>query len=84
MPRVLIAEDEPMLRAQLKARLAQAWPELSAIVEAEDGVQALALAAEHAPDVAFLDIRMPGRSGLDLAREIGALCHVVFFSAFDE
>jgi DNA-binding LytR/AlgR family response regulator len=80
----LIAEDEPMLRAQLKARLAQAWPELDAIVEAEDGVQALALAAEHAPDVAFLDIRMPGRSGLDVAREIGARCHVVFVTAYDE
>ena len=73
-----------MLRAQLKARLAQAWPELDAIVEAEDGVQALALAAEHAPDVAFLDIRMPGRSGLDVAREIGARCHVVFVTAYDE
>jgi DNA-binding LytR/AlgR family response regulator len=84
MPRVLIAEDEPMLRAQLKARLAQAWPELGAIVEAGDGVQALALAAEHAPDVAFLDIRMPGRSGLDVAREIGARCHVVFVTAYDE
>src|SRR5690348_14103404 len=84
MPRVLIAEDEPLLRAQLKARLAHAWPDLTAIVEAEDGVQALALAAEHAPDVAFLDIRMPGRSGLDVAREIGARCHVVFVTAYDE
>ncbi|HWD36132.1 MAG TPA: LytTR family DNA-binding domain-containing protein [Casimicrobiaceae bacterium] len=84
MPRILIAEDEPMLRAQLKARLAHAWPELGAIVEAEDGVQALALAAEHAPDVAFLDIRMPGRTGLDVAREIGARCHVVFVTAYDE
>ncbi|HET7136007.1 MAG TPA: LytTR family DNA-binding domain-containing protein [Casimicrobiaceae bacterium] len=84
MPRVLIAEDEPMLRAQLKARLAHAWPELTAIVEAEDGVQALALAAEHAPDVAFLDIRVPGRNGLDVAREIGARCHVVFVTAYDE
>jgi len=84
MPSVLIAEDEPMLRAQLKARLTQAWPELGAIVEAEDGVQALALAAEHGPDVAFLDIRMPGRSGLEVAREIGARCHVVFVTAYDE
>jgi DNA-binding LytR/AlgR family response regulator len=84
MTRALIAEDEPMLRAQLKARLAQAWPELAEIVEAEDGVQALALAAESRPDVAFLDIRMPGRSGFDVAREIGDRCHVVFVTAYDE
>jgi DNA-binding LytR/AlgR family response regulator len=84
MTTVLIAEDEPMLRAQLKARLAQAWPELRCIVEAEDGVQALALVAEHAPAVAFLDIRMPGRTGLEVAREIGDRCHVVFVTAYDE
>ena len=84
MTTVLIAEDEPMLRAQLKARLAQAWPELRCIVEAEDGVQALALVVEHAPAVAFLDIRMPGRTGLEVAREIGDRCHVVFVTAYDE
>jgi DNA-binding LytR/AlgR family response regulator len=84
MTRALIAEDEPMLRAQLKARLTNAWPELREIVEAVDGEHALALAAARMPDVAFLDIRMPGRTGLDVAREIGGRCHVVFVTAYDE
>jgi DNA-binding LytR/AlgR family response regulator len=84
MTRALIAEDEPMLRAQLRARLLEAWPDLAEVIEAEDGVQALALAAERRPHVAFLDIRMPGRSGLDVAREIASRCHIVFVTAYDE
>lgn len=84
MPTALIAEDEPMLRAQLKARLREAWPELRDIVEAENGDQALALFEERRPDVAFLDIRMPRQSGLDVAREIASRCHVVFVTAYDE
>ncbi|TMG93352.1 MAG: response regulator, partial [Betaproteobacteria bacterium] len=51
----LIAEDEPLLRKQLKARLAQAWPELVVVAEAENGAEAVALASELKPDVAFLD-----------------------------
>jgi DNA-binding LytR/AlgR family response regulator len=84
MPTALIAEDEPMLRAQLTARLREAWPELRDIVEAENGDQALALFEERRPDVAFLDIRMPRQSGLDVAREIAGRCHVVFVTAYDE
>lgn len=84
MARALIAEDEPMLRAQLRARLMDAWPDLAEIVEAENGEQALALVAERAPDVAFLDIRMPRKSGLDVARAIDGRCHVVFVTAYDE
>jgi len=84
MPSALIAEDEPMLRAQLKARLAEAWPELNIVAEAENGEQALALVDEHEPDVAFLDIRMPLVSGLEVARAIGGRCHVVFVTAYDE
>jgi DNA-binding LytR/AlgR family response regulator len=84
MPSALIAEDEPMLRAQLKARLAEAWPELTTIAEAENGEQALALVDERKPDVAFLDIRMPLVSGLDVAHAIGGRCHVVFVTAYDE
>ena len=80
----LVAEDEPMLRAHLKARLRAAWPDLADIVEAENGEQALALAEEHRPDVAFLDIRMPLLSGLDVARRLGSRCHVVFVTAYDE
>ena len=84
MPTALIAEDEPMLRAQLKTRLRDAWPELSDIVEAENGDQALALIDKCRPDVVFLDIRMPRQSGLDVARAIAGRCHVVFVTAYDE
>jgi DNA-binding LytR/AlgR family response regulator len=84
MPTALIAEDEPLLRAQLKARLVEAWPELGTIAEAENGEQALAFIDEHRPDVAFLDVRMPSMSGLDVARSLAGRCHVVFVTAYDE
>jgi DNA-binding LytR/AlgR family response regulator len=80
----LIAEDEPMLRAQLRTRLLQAWPELAIVAEAENGEQALALAAELEPEIAFLDIRMPVKDGLDVAAAIGDACHIVFVTAYDE
>ena len=83
-PSALIAEDEPMLRAQLRARLAQAWPELIIAAEAENGEQALALQRELEPDIAFLDIRMPVRSGLEVAEAFAGACHVVFVTAYDE
>ena len=84
MPTALIAEDEPMLLAQLKARLAAAWPELEIVAEAANGEEALALASEKRPDIAFLDIRMPILSGLEVARELSTRCHVVFVTAYDE
>jgi DNA-binding LytR/AlgR family response regulator len=84
MPTAIIAEDEPILRAQLRARLAQAWPELEIAAEAENGEQALALFEARKPDVAFLDIRMPVRSGLDVAKAIAGRAHVVFVTAYDE
>jgi DNA-binding LytR/AlgR family response regulator len=84
MPTALIAEDEPMMRAQLKGRLVQAWPELQIIGEASNGEEALAIADEKRPDIAFLDIRMPVMSGLDVARELAGRCHVVFVTAYDE
>jgi len=84
VPTALLAEDEPLLLAQLKARLMAAWPELEIVAEAANGDEALALAAEHRPDIAFLDIRMPVRNGLEVAREIGGGCHVVFVTAYDE
>ncbi|HZI84019.1 MAG TPA: LytTR family DNA-binding domain-containing protein [Casimicrobiaceae bacterium] len=83
-PSALIAEDEPMLRAQLRTRLAQAWPELAVVAEAENGEQALALQRELEPDIAFLDIRMPVKSGLEVAEELGGACHVVFVTAYDQ
>jgi DNA-binding LytR/AlgR family response regulator len=80
----LIAEDEPMLRAQLRARLTDAWPGLGCILQAENGEQAQALVVERSPDVVFLDIRMPRKSGLDVARALDGRCHVVFVTAYDE
>ena len=84
MPTALIAEDEPMLRSQLKARLAEAWPELAIVAEAENGEEAVMLAQEERPDVAFLDIRMPVLTGIDVARAIAGGPHIVFVTAYDE
>jgi DNA-binding LytR/AlgR family response regulator len=80
----VLAEDEPVLRAQLKELLAAAWPELAVVAEAEDGFQAMRALEEHAPDVLFLDIQMPGLSGLEVARQASGRCHVVFVTAHDE
>ena len=84
MPTALIAEDEPLLREQLKRRLAEAWPELSIVHEAANGGEAVDAFDATPVDVAFLDIRMPGMSGLDVARAIGGRSHVVFVTAYDE
>lgn len=84
MPTALIAEDEPMLKSQLKARLAEAWPELTIVAEAENGEEAVMLAREERPDIAFLDIRMPVLSGLDVAKAIAGGPHIVFVTAYDE
>jgi len=84
MPTALIAEDEPMLRAQLKSRLAEAWPELAIINEAANGAEALAQFDAHRPDIAFLDIRMPVKTGIEVAHALEGRCHVVFVTAYDE
>ncbi len=83
-PTALIAEDEALMRERLKEKLALVWPELAVVAEAEDGDEALALFDVHRPQIAFLDIRMPGRSGLDVAAAIGTECHVVFITAYDQ
>src|ERR1700694_463745 len=80
-PTALIAEDEPMLRAQLRARLTQAWPELAIVAEAENGEQALALQRELEPDIVFLGIRMPVKSGLEVADALAGGRHGVFVTA---
>jgi DNA-binding LytR/AlgR family response regulator len=84
VPSALIAEDESLLRAQLIARLAEAWPELEIVGEAENGEDAVAMIEEAKPDVVFLDIRMPGLSGIEVARRLGGRCHLVFVTAYDE
>jgi DNA-binding LytR/AlgR family response regulator len=83
-PTAIIAEDEPLLREELKDALAQLWPELEIRAEAENGVDAIRALEAHAPDVLFLDIQMPRMSGLDVARVASGRCHVVFVTAYDE
>lgn len=84
MTTALIADDEAPMRDQLRARLAEAWPELRIVAEAANGVEAVELAAEHKPDIAFLDIRMPGMGGIDAARQMYERCHIVFNTAYDQ
>lgn len=88
-PRALIAEDEPLLAQSLKAALAEAWPELEVVALAPNGVEALEAAERLTPEVAFLDIRMPGLGGLELAAELAdrmgeAVPAIVFVTAHDE
>ncbi len=83
-PTAIIAEDEATLRGQLVEQLGQLWPELAIVGEAADGVQALRLLDEHRPDVMFLDIQMPGATGLEVARQASGRCHVVFVTAYDQ
>jgi DNA-binding LytR/AlgR family response regulator len=84
LPSAIIADDEPLMRAQLAARLREAWPELVIAGEAAHGGEAVELVRTLHPDVAFLDIRMPVQSGLDAARAVSADTHVVFVTAYDE
>lgn len=83
-PTAIVAEDEATLRHQLVEQLHELWPELSIVGEAADGVQALRLLDERMPDVLFLDIQMPGATGLDVARQASGRCHVVFVTAYDQ
>ena len=80
----IIADDEKQLRLHLKNKLNQIWPELKICAEAENGIEAVKLARKHKPDIAFLDIKMPGKSGLEAAGEINTICRVVFISAYDQ
>jgi DNA-binding LytR/AlgR family response regulator len=82
--KVLIAEDEPLMRERLLELLAEAWPDAEVVLVAENGNDAWDGFLEHEPQVAFLDIRMPGLSGLEVAERIGKLAHVVFVTAYDE
>jgi DNA-binding LytR/AlgR family response regulator len=82
-PRALIADDEDLPRAELRRMLATAWPDLEVVAECEDGPAAVEALHEHTPDIAFLDIRMPGLSGLEVARAAPAGCQVVFTTAYD-
>ena len=94
--RALIADDERLLREQLRARLAEVWPALEIVAEAKNGSEALQLTEAHHPDLVFLDIRMPGMTGVEAARAIAQLptdedtadgwrgCEIVFITAYDQ
>jgi DNA-binding LytR/AlgR family response regulator len=91
-PRAVLADDERLMREQLRARLAEAWPELQLVAEAKNGAEAVALVAEHRPDIVFLDIRMPGLTGVEAAKQIAQmevaddelLPEIVFITAYDQ
>ncbi len=71
--RAVLADDERLMRDQLRARLAEVWPELQIVAEAKNGLEAVQLVDQHRPDIVFLDIRMPGLTGVDAARQIAQL-----------
>ena len=83
-PTAVIAEDEAVLRAQLGNLLRAVWPELRIAAAAEDGFEALRALEAHDPDVLFLDIEMPGLTGLEIARRASRRHHVVFVTAYDQ
>ncbi|WP_295642331.1 LytTR family DNA-binding domain-containing protein [uncultured Methylibium sp.] len=91
-PRAVVADDERLMREQLRARLAEVWPELQVVAEAKNGVEAVEAVARLRPDLVFLDIRMPGMTGIEAAREISRLepaddapaCEIVFITAYDQ
>ena len=82
--KALIADDEPSLRSHLRQRLNELWPELHISAEVGDGATALQRIIADKPDVAFLDIRMPGMDGLQVAKEVPENCQIVFVTAYDD
>jgi DNA-binding LytR/AlgR family response regulator len=84
MTDVVIAEDEPVLRGELKECLIRLWPGVNIVAEAEDGIEALDALERCRPRTMFLDIEMPGLSGLEVARAAAGRCHIVFVTAFND
>jgi DNA-binding LytR/AlgR family response regulator len=83
MPTAIIADDEELPRAEMRRMLAEIWPALDIVAECEHGTDALEAIYRLQPDIAFLDIRMPGLSGLDVAKAVGGRCRAVFVTAYD-
>ena len=79
----IIADDEQQLRIYLRSKLTELWPELVICGEAQNGIEALKLIETCRPAIAFLDIKMPGLSGIEVAQKISSNCRVVFITAFD-
>jgi len=84
MPTAIVAEDEPILRAQLEGKLKKLWPELEIIASVEDGAAALEALEDRVPDFMFLDIQMPEMTGVEVARHVAGRAHVVFVTAYDQ
>jgi DNA-binding LytR/AlgR family response regulator len=82
--KAIIVDDEKELRTYLKSMLAEIWPQLEICGEAANGKEALKMVDAFAPHIVFLDIRMPGLSGLDVAKNIAGTCRIVFVTAFDQ
>ncbi|MDC8771429.1 LytR/AlgR family response regulator transcription factor [Roseateles albus] len=96
--RAVLADDERLMREQLRARLSEVWPDLEIVAEAKNGLEAVELVRQHRPDLVFLDIRMPGLTGVDAARQIAqmgggddvpegedwVLPEIVFITAYDQ
>lgn len=80
----IIADDERQLRISLRAKLAELWPELIICGEAKNGLEAIELIENNSPDIAFLDIRMPGLSGIEVAEKVAGTCRVIFITAYDQ
>jgi DNA-binding LytR/AlgR family response regulator len=84
VPTAILAEDELLVRRELRELLLQLWPELHILAEAGDGIEALTAFEQFRPDAVFLDIQMPGLTGLDVAAKLSRRAHVVFVTAFDQ
>ena len=82
--KAVLAEDEGVLRGELRELLARLWPELAICAEAEDGIEAIRAFEQHTPDILFLDIEMPGMTGIEVAQKLGAHVHIVFVTAYDK
>ncbi|MBL8300908.1 MAG: response regulator transcription factor [Rhodanobacteraceae bacterium] len=83
-PTALVADDEPLLRSGLVRQLQSAWPELRVVAEARNGGEAVELFERHQPAICFLDVHMPGLSGVEAAQLIGSRAHLVFVTAFQQ
>jgi DNA-binding LytR/AlgR family response regulator len=83
-PTALIADDEPLLREQLAAHLTRLWPELQIVAQARNGREAVEMFEDLRPQVAFVDVHMPGMHGVEAARRIGRRAEIVFVTAFDQ
>jgi DNA-binding LytR/AlgR family response regulator len=83
-PTALIAEDEPLLRESFQRLLLRMWPDLTVVARARNGREAIDQFEAHRPDVCFLDVQMPGITGVEAAHHIGRRAHLVFVTAFDQ